>query len=83
MNEENKNIPMFPVVSKNLLSVGYNANTRTMRIEFKQGTFYDYFNVPPEVFQQVMSAPSKGKLFHSAIRGKYEFLKIEAVKEAE
>jgi len=81
LNEENKNIPMFPVESKNILSVGYNANNRTMRIEFKQNAFYDYMDVPPEVFQQIMSAQSKGTFFHSAVKGKYDFLKIEAIEE--
>jgi len=76
LNEENKIIPMFPVESKNLLAVGYNANNRTMRIEFRQGAFYDYMDVPPETFQQIMGSQSKGKFFHSAVKGKYEFIKV-------
>ena len=76
MNEENKIIPMFPVESKNILAIGYNANNRTMRIEFKQHTFYDYMDVPPETFQQIMGSQSKGKFFHSAVKGKYEFIKV-------
>jgi len=79
LNETNNNIPMFPVESKNIKAVGYNANTRTLRIQFKQGTFYDYFGVPPEIFQQLMVAVSKGTFFGLAIKGKFEFNKIEKV----
>jgi len=81
LNEDNKNIPMFPVESKNIKAVGYNANTRTLRIQFKQGAFYDYFGVPPEIFQQLMVAVSKGTFFGSAIKGKFEFNKIGKVEK--
>lgn len=76
LNEANKNIPMFPVSSSNILSLGYNANTRTLRVEFKKNVYYDYFKVPPETFQQLMSAPSKGKFFHAAIKQKYDAEKV-------
>jgi hypothetical protein len=80
--DANRNIPMFPIESKNIKSIGYNANTRTLRIEFKQGSFYDYAGVPPEIFQQIMVAESKGKFFRAEIKGRYAFNKVEeTVKE--
>ena len=83
MAEANQNIkiPMFPVVSKNILSIGYNANTRTMRIEFKKNVLYDYSAIPPELFQGMMAAESKGGFFNDNFRNKFEFHKIEREEE--
>ena len=77
MAEANQNIPMFPIDSSNILALGYNANTRTLRIEFKKNIYYDYLGPSPEVFQQMMASESKGKFFSANIKGKYEFNKIE------
>ncbi len=44
--------------STNLLSVGYNAETRTLEIEFHTQKIYRYYNVPPIVVRQLMDAPS-------------------------
>lgn len=75
LNEKNQNIPMFPVESSNIISLGYNASTKTLRIEFKKNTFYDFMGVWPELFQQMMGAESKGKFFNANISKKFEFTK--------
>ena len=78
LTEKNQGIPMFPTQnSSQIVSIGYNANTRTLRIEFKNKSYYDYSDVPPELFQQLMASPSKGKFFHATIKGKFEYRKIE------
>ena len=56
------------VSSSNLSSVGYDADTQTLEIEFLNGTIYQYFNVPPSVYDGLMKANSHGKYFHSNIR---------------
>lgn len=64
----------IPVESSNLATVGF-ANG-VLEIEFKHGGVYQYFNVPTSVYEDLMTAESKGKYFHQFIRDKYEFVKL-------
>lgn len=49
-----------PVTSSNLVSVGYDPQSATLEVEFYGGRIYQYFGVPEDVYQGLMSAPSKG-----------------------
>lgn len=64
----------IPVESSNLATVGF-ANG-VLEIEFKHGGVYQYFNVPTSVYEDLMTAESKGKYFHQFIRDMYEFVKL-------
>lgn len=69
-------ILMFEVDSKNLKMIGYDPNSRTLRIVFKsQPEKYDYKGVPPELFSGLKNAESKGRFFFSKIKGRFEFEK--------
>jgi KTSC domain len=37
------------------------------------GAVYQYFNVPSAVHQSLWAAPSKGRYFNQAIRGRFPF----------
>ena len=65
-----------PVESSNLASVGYDASTRTLEIEFNSGRVYQYFNVPPDEYQGLMNADSHGSYFYHNIRDVYRYRKI-------
>ena len=65
-----------PVVSSNILSIGYDASTETLEIEFQTGAVYQYYNVPSSVFETLMAAPSKGQFFASQIRNSYPFARV-------
>lgn len=65
-----------PVESSNLASVGYDASSATLEIEFRSGGIYQYFDVPESVYRELMEAPSQGKFFHVHIRDKYRYVKI-------
>lgn len=56
------------VLSSNLASVGYNAQTQTLEIEFLSGTIYQYFNVPESIYSGLMSASSHGRYFDAYIK---------------
>ncbi len=45
---------MHPVTSTNVLEAGYEPTTQIMRIRFRSGGIYDYFNVAPGIFQQIL-----------------------------
>lgn len=60
-----------PVSSSNLSSVGYDANDRILEIQFNSGRIYQYSNVPEDIYEGLMAAPSHGKYFHQHIRDVY------------
>ncbi len=64
------------VESSNLNSVGYDPKTKTLEIEFHEGGVYQYFDVPADIHQELISAPSKGKYHHKFIKNVYSFQKI-------
>ena len=66
-----------PVESSNLKSVGYDPCTRVLEIEFKDGSVYEYDDVPCEVHSGLMDAESKGSFFYENIRKRdYEYRRI-------
>lgn len=61
------------VSSSTLVSVGYDPNSETLEIEFKSGSIYRYFNVPPFEHERLMSADSHGVYFNANIKDRYPF----------
>jgi hypothetical protein len=57
-----------PVSSSNLSSVGYDQQDRILEIEFNDGGIYQYHDVPPSIYEELMNASSHGSYFHSNIR---------------
>ena len=66
----------IPVDSSNLSMIKYDEETRTLEIEFHGGRRYQYFEVPPRVFENLKTAPSKGKYFHENIRDTYRYTRM-------
>ena len=50
---------------------GYDADTRTLSVVFKGGNLYTYSDVPPEIYQGRVDAPSEGNYFRTIIKGKF------------
>jgi hypothetical protein len=59
---------MIPVSSSNLSAIGYDDHTSTLRIEFNNGTAYEYYDVPSKIFDGLMSAGSKGQYFDQFVK---------------
>lgn len=66
-----------PVQSTNLVSVGYDAETQVLEIEFGEGAVYRYKNVPAEKHRELMRAQSKGGYFLRNIQRQYQWEKID------
>ena len=64
---------LIPVESTTITTVGYDANSELLRIEFRDRTIYQYFGVPASVHNALMCASSKGKYFNGIIRGRFAF----------
>jgi hypothetical protein len=65
------------VSSSSVASVGYDPKSQTLELEFHSGSVYEYHEVPPETFRDLMAAPSKGRFFASEIRGQYPSNRLE------
>lgn len=66
-----------PVSSSTLASVGYDPDTATLEVEFHNGSIYQVFTLPDQVFQGLLAAPSKGSYYHHHIRkAGYPYAKI-------
>jgi len=64
------------VTSSNIASVRYDPGTMTLEIEFKNGSVYQYFDVPEAVYQEFMHASSKGNFLHTNIKNNYRYVKV-------
>jgi hypothetical protein len=67
----------IPVDSTVIAAVAYSAEA-VLDIEFTSGARYRYFAVPAELFQEFLSADSKGVFFNRRIRPSYPCTKLDA-----
>lgn len=65
-----------PVTSSNIASIGYDADSQTLEIEFLNGGVYQYFDVPQHVHEELMNASSHGQYLAQNIKGIYRFSKV-------
>ena len=49
------------VTSEIIDSVGYDAETLTLEVQFRNGWLYRYDDVPAEIYRALMSADSHGR----------------------
>ena len=72
-------LPMIvrsPVVSSNISSVGYDAPSLTLEIEFHSGKVYQYFDVPEQVYGEFVGAASLGSYFNAQIKNVYRCVQL-------
>jgi len=63
------------VKSSNILSIGYDLETQTLEIEFRDGGIYQYYNVPENIYSGLMNTNSHGSFFHTNIKNTYKYKK--------
>jgi len=61
------------VDSTTLSAAAYDDSDRILEIEFRDRSVYRYFEVPVEAYAAFVCAPSKGRHFNQAIRGKFRY----------
>ena len=59
------------VESTTLLTVSYDEAQALLQLEFCNRAVYQYFNVPAAAYRSLLDAPSKGRYFNEAIRGRF------------
>ena len=66
----------YSVASSNIASIGYDETTQTLEVEFFNGTIYQYYNVPPNMNEQLMQASSKGRFLNTYIKNAYPYSRV-------
>jgi hypothetical protein len=61
------------VSSSSIASVGYDAGTKTLEVEFNGGRVYRYYGVPGAVHSQLLEASSVGAYFNANVRDKFPY----------
>jgi hypothetical protein len=61
--------------SSNLKSASYQTETKTLSITFKNGTIYEYYEVPWAVFTKFRMSESQGKFLNTDINKVYKYKK--------
>lgn len=64
------------VTSSHLRSIGYDASTQTLEVEFTSGEIYRYVGVPERTYPDLMSASSHGQYFNARIEDAYQAERI-------
>jgi len=64
------------VSSSNIRSIGYDAESLTLEIEFNSGAVYQYQGVPQAEYDVLMNAGSKGTYFNANIKNQFQCVKL-------
>ena len=62
--------------STNLVKTEYDTETSKLVVEFKNGTKYEYEDVPHQVYTRFRGAESQGKYFTTEISKNYKYKKL-------
>ena len=71
-------IPRAPVTSSNIAAIGYDQETSTLIVEFRNGSIYGYDDVPPETADEMKASDSPGRYFHQKVGGKFAATQLHA-----
>jgi hypothetical protein len=66
----------YSVASSNIASIGYDAPSQILEVEFLSGTIYQYYGVTENVYDQLMQAGSKGRFLNTYIKNAYGYSRI-------
>lgn len=64
------------IASSCLKDIGYDHDARVLMLEFQHGGVYRYSDVPPFIYEGLLSAPSLGRYFQRHVRGSYVFARV-------
>ena len=70
------------VQSTTLAAIGYDSDRGILQLEFRSRALYRYFGVPGPVYAALWAAPSKGRYFNLAIRGRFPHLLIPGTESS-
>ena len=65
-----------PVTSSHLRSIGYDAATQILEVEFISGEVYQYQDVPGGEYRNLLDASSHGQYFNEHIKDTYQAQRV-------
>ena len=65
-----------PVDSSSVASIGYDAETFVLEIQFHNGHVYRYFNVPEAAHRLLMKASSIGGFVNTIIKPRFDCVRV-------
>lgn len=64
------------VQSESLKSVGYDAMTSTLEVQFRNGGIFQYFYVPHFIFSRLLETAAKANYFQNRVRHQFKFRRL-------
>ena len=61
------------VDSSNIEAIGYDETSQELHVQFLSGGKYVYYDVPRELFDAFMAAPSKGSFLNREIKEVFRY----------
>ncbi len=65
-----------PVNSSNVAEIGYDEPSRILEVLFRNGTLYQYFDVPERDYSELMRASSIGQYLNANVKGRYRYARV-------
>ena len=66
------------VESRMMTSIGYDRDSATLEIEFKNNSqVWQYYGVAEQVYFELKYSDSKGRFFHDNIKGHYQENRVQ------
>lgn len=59
--------------SSNVARIKYDEMSQVLSVEFTSGITYNYYDVPPHVFEQMRYSSSKGQFIAENLKGVYRY----------
>ena len=66
---------MLYVDSSNIEAIGYDDDAQELHVQFLSSGYYIYHEVPRQIFDDLLAAPSKGSFLNREVKGVYQFIK--------
>lgn len=64
------------VDSSVLSRAAFSSEHHLLELEFRSGAIYQYFDVPPQTYTELIAADSKGEYFNANIRNHFPCIQI-------
>ena len=64
------------IKSTNVKFASYQTEEKTLSVTFKNGTIYEYYDVPWELFTKLRMSESQGKFLNTNINKVYKYKKV-------
>ncbi len=64
------------VTSSNIADIGYDEDSQTLEVGFKDGSVYQYTGVPLNEYEGIMNATSHGTYLNASIKGRYSYVRL-------